>query len=130
VIVLDASAAVALLLNTPPSAEIVRAILANDPDIQSPHLLDAEVAQTLRRFVHAGDIDAPRALLALGRLAQLPITFHAHGPFLNRAFELRDNVTVYDGLYIAIAEALGAELVTKDGRLTRAPGTRATFRPV
>jgi predicted nucleic acid-binding protein len=130
VIVLDASAAVALLLNTPPSAAAVSAILRNDPDIQSPHLLDAEVAQALRRFVHAGDIDEPRALLALGRLAQLPITFHAHGPFLNRAFELHDNVTIYDGLYIAIAEALGAELVTKDARLTRAPGTRATFQLV
>ena len=129
-IVLDASAAVALLLNTPPSSAAVSTILKNDPDIQSPHLLDAEVARALRRYVHAGDIDKPRALTALSRLAQLPITFHAHGPFLARAFELHGNVTIYDALYIAIAEAFGAELVTKDARLTRAPGTRAAFQLV
>jgi predicted nucleic acid-binding protein len=130
VIVLDASVAVALLLNTPPSAKELRTILASDPEIHAPHLLDAEVAQTLRRFVHSGDLDAHRSLVALSRLAELPITLHAHGPFLARTFELRDNVTVYDGLYIALAEALRAILVTKDRRLARAPGTRAEIRVV
>jgi predicted nucleic acid-binding protein len=53
------------------------------------------------------------------------MTRHAHSPLLKRAFDVRDNVTVYDGLYLALAEALPAVLVTRDEALAGVPGCRA-----
>jgi len=53
-------------------------------------------------------------------LADLPIHVYPSRPLLDRAWALRDNVTVYDALYIALAEALEAVLVTADRALARA----------
>jgi predicted nucleic acid-binding protein len=49
---------------------------------------------------------------------------HSHISVLPRVWSLRDNLTSYDACYVALAERLGAVLVTADGRLARAPGTR------
>jgi len=126
VIVLDASAAVDLLLDVPPHGDAVARRLAAEPDgAAAPHLFDAEVGQVLRRFVLAGSVGADRAAAALEDLADLPLERFPHGPLLGRAFALRENATVYDALYLALAEALGAPLVTRDGALASVPGVRA-----
>ena len=128
-IVLDASAVIDLLLGLPPhaatTAELIR---THAPHLFAPHLLDAEVAQVLRRRVAAGHLSVTDAAASLDALATLPITRYPHLPFIGRAFELRDNVTVYDALYLVIAEALDATLVTRDGALGSVPGCRAPVR--
>jgi predicted nucleic acid-binding protein len=88
-------------------------------------LLDAEVGQVLRRFVLAGQLLPERAQAALQDLMDLPLIRYAHGPLLLRAFDLRANATVYDALYIALAEGLEAPLLTRDAALAAVPGHRA-----
>ena len=78
----------------------------------------------LRRQVHSGAADLRRAALALADLAALPLRRAPHRPLLARCWELRDNLTVYDASYAALAEALDVTLLTGDGRLARAPGLR------
>lgn len=125
-IVLDASAALALLLNTPPHAALVRQRLTSpDETLHAPHLLDLEVAQVLRRFVLRGDVAAERARAALSDLADLDVERYPHTGFLGGIWQLRHNVTAYDAAYIALAEALDAPLATLDTRLQGATGHQA-----
>ena len=125
-IVVDASAVVDLLLGTEPfAAAVVDHLSAHKGDVHAPHLLDAEVAQVLRRYVLRDEVTPARAGLALGRLADLGVERYPHGPFLHRAFTFRDNVTIYDGLYLALAEALRAPLITRDAALRSVPGCSA-----
>jgi predicted nucleic acid-binding protein len=126
VIVLDASAAVELLLGTDDGALVADRIDDPAETIQVPHLLSIEVAQVLRRLVAAGDIRPNRAVDALDDLADLDAERYPHEPFLVRMFALRANLTAYDAAYVALAEALDAPLVTFDQGLARAPGNRAT----
>lgn len=125
-IVIDASAAVDLVLGIDPhSGEILRAIRDQGADMAAPHLLDAEVGQVLRRLVLQRVLSKGRALQAIEDLAALPIQRFAHGFQLERAFALRHNISVYDALYVALAEALRAPLVTCDRALASVPGHRA-----
>lgn len=77
-----------------------------------------------------GQVEASRAQDALRDLSCLPMRRHAHGFLLPRAWELRDNLTVYDAVYVALAEALDATLLTSDARLAAAPGVRARIELV
>jgi predicted nucleic acid-binding protein len=120
VTVLDASAAVDLLLDAPPFATRIREhLLAAAAGMHAPHLLDAEVAQVLRRFVLAGVLRSDRAERAVERLGQLPITRYPHLALVQRALELRRNLTAYDAIYVALAEALGVPLLTRDAGIAR-----------
>lgn len=120
--VLDASAAVDLLLDLQPRAPAIRHQIAiHGPEIAVPHLLDAEVAQVLRRQVAAGALSAARAVEALDDLVDLPVLRHAHAPLVHAAFRLRHDLTVYDGLYVVLAAALDAPLITCDAQLARLP---------
>ncbi len=85
--------------------------------LHAPHLLDLEVAQVLRRYALAGEMDAIRGLEALEDLADLPLTRYPHDLLLPRIWELRWNLTAYDAAYVALAEALAAPLVTRDAAL-------------
>ena len=124
-IVLDASVVVDLLLNrTPVSDEVAERIRAAR-SLHAPHLLDAEITQVLRRFVLRGDLAPGRAKTALEDWLRLPISRYPHAPFLRRAFELRENITIYDALYVVLAEGLGAPLLTRDRKLAGVPGVRA-----
>jgi predicted nucleic acid-binding protein len=126
VIVLDASAAIDLILDLLPAADAVRSALSADrAGAAAPHLFDAEVAQVLRRHVLRREVTPQRALEALQDLRDLPIRRFPHGPLLERALELRENVTVYDALYLALAEALGVPLLTRDPALAGVPGVAA-----
>jgi len=123
VIVLDASAVIELLLRTPTGDAIVRRI--DGETLAAPHLLDVEVAQVMRRYQRAGAVTASRARQLLVDLVDLDATRFAHDVLIARVWQLRVNLTAYDAVYVALAEALGAALLTCDGRLARAPGHRA-----
>jgi predicted nucleic acid-binding protein len=126
VIVTDASVAVDLLLNNQPYSDaIIRRIREERAQLAAPYLIDAEVAQILRRFVRQGKLSDQRALNALQDYADIPLTRYPHLPLLVRAFELRNNVTVYDALYIVLAQTLDAPLITRDRALANVAGHAA-----
>jgi predicted nucleic acid-binding protein len=121
-IVLDASAAIEVLLQTPAGAPVAERILTAESSLHAPHLLDVEVAQVLRRFVMKKEIRAERAEQALQDLSDLPVERYSHDLLIPRAWELRHNLTAYDAVYVALAEILGATLLTRDDRIFRASG--------
>jgi predicted nucleic acid-binding protein len=120
VIVVDASAAIELLLNTAAGVRISARLLSSGETLHAPHLIDLEVAQVFRRYARSGELDAGRGAQALEDLADLAINRYPHDVFLPRIWELRHSVTAYDAVYIALAEALDAPLVTRDAALASA----------
>lgn len=129
-IVVDASAILEVLLNTPAAARVGERLFAAGETLHAPHLLDLEVAQVLRRYSASGELDPERGLQALEDLADLPLTRYPHDLFLPRIWELRHNVTAYDAAYLALAEALAAPLVTRDASLASAAGHAARIELV
>ena len=125
-IVLDASAAIELLLRTPAGIKIDRRIFSPPEPLHAPHLLDVEVAQVLRRHVREKTLSEQRAREALEDLDDLPLTRYPHDFLIPRVWELRAALTAYDAVYVALAELLGAALVTCDRRIAAAPGHQAT----
>jgi predicted nucleic acid-binding protein len=125
VIVVDASAIVDYLLEFEPQASWAAEHMMDEPSLHAPHAVDVEVLATLRRGVLGSHFPAARARLALDDFHALPIKRYPQKPFLERAWELRANLTVPDALYVAISEALEAPLVTTDRRLAGAQGHRA-----
>lgn len=121
-IVLDASAIVELLLGTERGRSVAARIADPAVGLHVPHLADVEVAQVLRRYEREGELDALEAASALTTLGALDLERHSHEPLLRRVWALRDNLTAYDAVYVALADALDARLLTCDARLTRAPG--------
>lgn len=119
-IVLDASAAIELLLGTPAGALVAERLFDPGESLHAPELLDLEVAQVLRRYERARILDAARAAAALHDLADLPLERYSHRLLLPRAWELRANLTIYDAAYVALAELLDATLLTGDATLARA----------
>ncbi len=124
-IVADASAVLELLLGTDAAPRVAARLLDASETLHAPHLLDVEVTQVLRRYAISGGLDARRGERALADLLDLPLRRHPHTVLLRRAWELRRSISAYDAVYVALAEALGAPLVTRDARLARAHGHRA-----
>ena len=120
-IVLDASALVELLLNTRAGQAVARRIADPNLGVHVPHLADIEVAQVLRRLASRGELKAAEASTAIEDLRSLDLQRHAHEPLLDRVWELRQNLSAYDAVYVALAEVLDTTVVTCDGRLARAP---------
>ena len=120
--VLDASALVELVLDTPTGQVVASRIADPKEGLHVPHLADIEVVQALRRYVREGDIDADAAETALDDLRAFDLQRHAHEPLLERVWELRKNLTAYDSVYVALAEVLDGVLLTCDRRLSHAPG--------
>jgi predicted nucleic acid-binding protein len=119
-IVLDSSATVDYLLRRP-HGEWVESLITVDPDVHAPHLMDVEVANALRSLMARGELDDERGREALIDLARLDIARHPHVLLLQTIWRLRRNLSAYDAAYVALADALGATLVTADQRLARAP---------
>ena len=124
-IVVDASAVLDALLRTPAAASVERRLFEPSQTLHAPHLLDVEVAQVVRRYAGNGDIDAERGRMALADLADLPLHRYPHDFLLQRVWDLRNNFTAYDAMYVALAEALDAPLLTRDKRLAASPGHHA-----
>ena len=129
-IVVDASALLEVLLRTPAAPKLEGRLFDPRETLHTPHLLDLEVASVLRRYAANGDIDGKRGSAALADLAVFPLHRYPHDVLLPRVWELRSNLTAYDAVYVALAEALGAPLVTRDRRLANAAGHRATIELV
>ena len=104
-IVVDASVLATALGDDGPDGDLARARLRGER-LSAPELVDLEVASVLRRQVRGGEVDIRRAALALADLAALPLRRAPHRRLLARCWELRDNLTVYDASYVALAEAL------------------------
>jgi predicted nucleic acid-binding protein len=125
-IVLDASAAVDLLLQIQPNASVVGARLnQRGESLHAPAIFDAEVLQALRRYSLRKLLSPARARQAFDDLTDLRITRYPYVPLLGRMWDLRKNLSAFDAAYIALAEAVDAPLVTTDARLARAPRHRA-----
>lgn len=124
-IVVDASAALSALFNEGPA----RRALADDR-LHAPHLIDAEVANGIRRWVGAGRLGAGEGWTALDRWRRIALTRYAVFTLLDRIWELRANLSAYDAGYVALAEALRCPLLTADTRLIRAPGVQCSITVV
>lgn len=120
-IVLDASALLNLLVRSKDD-DALRDRVLDAAELHAPHLVDIEVASGLRRLAAAGRLSADRATEACRDAALLLILRYPHVPLIERAWELRANASISDGVYIALAEMLGVPLVTCDRRLANVPG--------
>ena len=126
--VLDASGAVEFLLNTAAGKRLAARLADDTVVIHVPHLIDLEIAQVLRRYTRHGTLDAQVGILALERWRSLGVQRYSHEPFLDRIWQLRDNVTAYDAIYVALAEALSTVLFTGDRKLVGTPGVNAAVQ--
>lgn len=124
-IVLDASATVDWLLQTPAGQRIEKRIYAHKESLHAPHLLDLEVTQVLRRLVWEGAVLAQRAEEALSDFLDLRIARYPHFLLLPDIWRRRHKFSAYDAAYVVLAEELGAALVTRDRRLASASGHKA-----
>ena len=125
-LVVDASCLYEVIADTP-HAPAVRVRLAADTDHAAPHLVDAEVLGVIRRHHLAGALDPTAAAQAVDDLTDWPGERYGHRPLLARAWDLRATVRTWDALYVALAEALDATLITTDARLARASGPRCAI---
>ena len=126
ILVVDASVLVAALVDGGPDGEWAAAVLG-DHELAAPHLMPIEAANILRRAALASDVTADSASLAHGALLEFRVELWPYALLAERCWQLRDNVTIYDGIYVALAELLDAPLATLDQRLADAPGPRCRF---
>ncbi|WP_298746553.1 type II toxin-antitoxin system VapC family toxin [uncultured Serinicoccus sp.] len=120
-LVVDASVLAVALLDDGPDGDQLRARLRGE-DLAAPSLIDLEVVSVWRGLARGGQLDARRVAFALEDLRALPLQRVDHGALVMRCWELRQNLTVYDASYVALAEAIQATLLTGDRRIARAPG--------
>ena len=130
VIVLDASVVLEVLLRMPAGVAVEERLFEPEESLHVPHLVDVEVAQVLRRYALAAEVEAGRCRAALDDLAGLPLTRYPHDFLMSRVWDLRGNLSAYDAVYVALAEALDAPLLTRDRRLANAPGHGARVEVV
>jgi predicted nucleic acid-binding protein len=123
VLVVDASVLAVALTDDGRDGDRARRRLRGE-HLAAPELVDLEVTSVLRGRLSGGHLDLRRAEVALVDLVDLPLQRAPHGPLLKRCWQLRPNLTVYDAAYVALAEALDADLLTADSRLAKAPGPR------
>jgi predicted nucleic acid-binding protein len=124
-VVCDASAVVALLLDAGPAGRWATSTLSG-ADLAAPALLRFEAANILRRHEMAGLVSADQAAQAHADLVDLAVEQWPHEVLAPRVWQLRHNLTVYDASYAALAELLDVTLVTLDSRIGRAPGLACT----
>ena len=121
--VVDASVLVEFLAGGE-QREAAEAAIGRERWVWAPALVDAEVGSALRRQVRAKEISARKAHAALEELHYMRLQRIPLAALVDRAWQLRDNVTFYDALYVALAEEAGAPLLTLDARLAKAKALR------
>jgi predicted nucleic acid-binding protein len=125
VIVVDSSAVIEIVLRRPAAAAVERRVLNMRETLHAPHLIDAEVAHVIRRYVVTREIREDRGQVAIEDLIEFPMRRYPHLALLPRIWNLRHNLSAYDATYVALAEFLDAPLVTRDRRLAASSGHRA-----
>ena len=125
-VVCDASALTALLIDGGPDGRWAAEAFAG-ADLAAPSLIDFETANILRRHELSGLISPDQAAQAHTDLLDLAIEHWPYDLLAIRAWQLRQNLSIYDASYVALAELLGATLVTLDRRIGRAPGSRCAI---
>ena len=125
--VLDASGAVEFLLNTAAGKRLAARLADDAVVVHVPHLIDLEIAQVLRRYARHGTLRAPMGALCLERWRNLDVQRYSHEPLLDRIWQLRDNVSAYDAVYVALAEALRTVLFTGDRKLAGVPDANVSI---
>lgn len=128
-LVIDASVLAVALLDDGRDGDTVRGRLRGE-QLAAPALIDLEVASAWRGIARAGHVDPRRVGLALDDLRDLPMERVGHAPLVARCWELRDNLTIYDAAYVALAEALEVPLLTGDRRLARSTGPRCAIEVI
>jgi predicted nucleic acid-binding protein len=124
-IVIDTSAAIDWMLQTPTGQRIAHRIFSRGETLHTVHLLDLEFVQVLRRLVRERTLTARRAEEAIDDLSAVRVTRYAPSLLLRRIWQLRSNLSAYDAAYVALAEELNAPLITRDRRIAAAPGHTA-----
>ncbi len=122
---MDASAAIEWLLHSSAGGRIEERIYAARESLHAPHVIDLEVAQAFRRLTRERAVSAERAEEAISDLMALRILRYPHSLLLPRIWQYRHNLSAYDAAYVALAEKLGAPLITRDARLAAASGHTA-----
>lgn len=97
-------------------------------DLTAPDLVDVETVAVLRKRWLAGSLTARRFSAAVTDSRAIALDRYPTLPLLRRAYELRANLTAYAAVYVALAEALGCELLSADKRLAAAPGPKCSIR--
>lgn len=118
--VVDASVLVEFLAEFEYAELVDERLKAEEHTLWAPHLIDAEVGHALRRHVQRGRMNPETADEALWEINELPIERVEHELLVHVAWDLRDNFSFYDGLYVALALMLDEPLLTLDARLARA----------
>lgn len=125
--VVDASVLVDALIVDGPVGVAAREVLAAEPVVDAPAIIRAEAISALRRLEATGRLSRSNALAALDELSRLNIRTYLVSPFIDRIWQLRSTLSVYDAWYVSLAEALGTELLTTDARLAGASGPRCSI---
>lgn len=126
-LVVDAPLVVAALVDHGPEGRWAEECLLDGP-LHAPDLTPFEAANLLRRLAAAGRLSPDVASLAHQNPVSLPVVSVPHEAVADRAWELRENLTVLDGAYVAVAEMIRAPLATLDRKLAATPGARCEFR--
>lgn len=129
-VVLDASVISELLVGSSVGIMAAEHAAAHAGNLHVPHLAVIETTSVLRAWARRGELPPGRAAAALEDLRDLPARRWPVEPLLVRVWELRENATAYDASYVALAEALAADLLTVDRRLARAMDGVARCRVV
>ena len=124
---IDASALLEVLLATEVGERVSARVYRDGETLHAPQLLDLEIVHVLRRGCLIGKLQPSRAAEALADLSDLRLVRYPHQPYIPRIWQLRHSLTAYDAAYVALAEALDAPLITRDGRLASSHGHRANI---
>jgi predicted nucleic acid-binding protein len=127
-IVIDASVLANVVGDDGSDGQRARQAFRKASDVAAPDLVDVETVAVLRKRWLAGSVTDQRFAAAVDYLGQLDLDRYPTLPFMQRACQLRGNVTAYDSAYVALAETLGCELLTGDRRLASATGPGCTIR--
>ncbi len=127
-IVADASVVVNALVDSGGDGALSREVLLAAQERHAPHLLDVEVTSILRRRVNAGKLSVEQARSVIADLRNLDVIRHDHALLLERAIELHAVLSAYDAMYVALADLIGAELVTSDRPLSRGAASHCRVR--
>jgi len=128
-LVVDTSALLPALVDSGGAGQVARSALSV-PDLIAPALIDAEVAHALRGRVRGGKLEARIAVQALADMRRIPLERVEMVSHLERVWQLRENLTAYDAMFVAVAETYDAALVTGDERLAKSSGPRCRFQVI